>query len=306
VSELRARLGAATAAPIVLDGGLGSMLIARGLAPGQAPEGWVLERPDDLAAVHRAYVEAGSDGIHTCTFGATPIRLAAFGLEDDCDRINRTAVELARKAQPRFVIGDVGPTGEYLPPVGQGDTQAWAEAFRTQGRALAAAGVDALHVETMSDLKEASVALAALREVAPDLPVMVSLTFDRKKRGFFTVMGNPLVAALGELGTLGADAVGANCSVTSEVMKELLGVALEGLADAGGGAPLVVQANAGQPRVTPEGVVYDQSPASFAADTAEMARAGARAVGGCCGTDPSFIRALCGQLERLGLRPGGS
>jgi methionine synthase I (cobalamin-dependent) len=305
VNEFLAVLRSGEAGPLVLDGGLGSMLIAKGLAAGQAPEAWVLERPDEVAAVHRAYVEAGSDAVHTCTFGATPIRLKSFGLADDCERINRGAVELARQAAARYVIGDVGPTGEYLPPVGAGDEQAWAEAFRAQGRALAAAGVDALHVETMSDLNEAMVALTALREVAPDIPLLVSLTFDRNKRGFFTVMGNPVVAALEQLAAGGADGVGANCSITSEVMRELVDVVRDSSVDRAETVPLCVQANAGQPRITAEGVAYDQSPQEFAADTAEMVRLGARAVGGCCGTDPTFISALCLRLDELGLRGRG-
>lgn len=292
--------------PLLLDGGLGSMLIAAGLARGQAPEAWVIEHPATVLGIHRAYVDAGSEAVHTCTFGASPIRLAAFGLADACERINREAVELARRANPRFVIGDVGPTGEYLPPVGRGDERAWADAFREQGRTLAAAGVDALHVETMSDLREAMVALEALRQVAPRIPVMISLTFDRKKRGFFTVMGDPLGAALTELGNGGAVAVGANCTVTSDVMVELAAVARTELGWRPGGPPLCLQPNAGQPRVSTDGVSYDQSPESFATDVAKLTAPGVGAVGGCCGTDPSFIDALRRRLDELGATGGGA
>jgi 5-methyltetrahydrofolate--homocysteine methyltransferase len=277
--------------PLVLDGGLGTMLMARGLGRGEPPERWVLERPDDVRAVHRAYAQAGSDAVHTCTFGANPIRLRAFGLAEQCQEMNRRAVALAREARPDFVIGDVGPSGEYLPPVGKAEPDAWHAAFRAQGDALATAGVDGLHVETMSDLREAQVALAALRDVAPGLPIAVSLTFERKRRGFFTVMGNALAAA-------GADAVGANCSVASGDMQELAAGALAGLTRAGIDLPLVVQPNAGQPRMVDDGVRYDQAPEQFAADLAAMAALGVRAVGGCCGTDPRFIAALCRRLGR--------
>lgn len=298
MNDLRARLAATgpEASPLLLDGGLGSMLIDRGLARGQAPEQWNVDRPEDVTEVHRAYVDAGSEAVHTNTFGGTPIRLAAFGLAERCDELNRAGVELARQAGPTFVLADVGPTGEYLPPVGTGDEAAWREAFLAQAQALADAGVDGFHVETMSDLREARAALTAIREIAPSTPVLVSLTFDRKRRGFFTVMGNRLVESLCELAEQGATAVGANCSITSEDMQALVTEAAAGLQAAGHTAALVVQANAGLPQMTPEGVRYDQSPQAFAADTAAMARAGARIVGGCCGTDPEFIRALRQQL----------
>ena len=282
----------------MLDGGLGTMLIARGLGRGEPPERWIRERPEELLAVHRAYVEAGSDAVHTNTFGANPLRLRAFGLDAQGDELNQRAVGLARKASPTFVIGDVGPTGEYLPPVGKGDPEAWYAAFHAQGLALGRAGVDGLHVETMSDLREATVALRALRAAAPEVPIAVSLTFERKRRGFFTVMGNALDDALGELARAGADAVGANCSITSGDMRELAAAALAGLAGAGLAVPLIVQPNAGQPRMADDRLVYDQSPAEFATDVGAIAELGVGAVGGCCGTDPRFIAALCQRLGR--------
>lgn len=283
--------------PLVLDGGMGSMLLERGLPVGMAPERWNLERPDEVAAVHRAYVAAGSEAVHTNSFGASPIRLAVFGLAEQCEAVNRRAVALARSAGARFVLGDVGPAGDFLPPVGAADPAAWHASFAVQGRALAAAGVDGLHVETMTDLREAVVALAALGEVAPALPVMVSLTFTRKPRGFFTIMGDPLGASLVRLAELGAAAVGANCSITSGDMLDLVVAARAALDHAGLAVPLVVQANAGQPELTEHGVRYAQSPAEFARDAAVMVSRGARIVGGCCGTEPATIAALTRLLR---------
>lgn len=294
--SFRERLAAR--APLLLDGGMGSALIARGLKLGTPPESWNLERGDDVTAVHRAYVEAGSEALHTNTFGASPVRLAQFGLDARCEEINRAAVAIARAAGPRFVIGDVGPTGEYLPPVGHGDPGGWRDAFARQGRALAEAGVDAFHVETMSDAREARVALEALLAVAPGIPVMVSMTFEQKKRGFFTVMGNPLVASLAELAAAGASAVGANCSVASPAMLAMMAEAAAGVT-----APLVAQPNAGTPVEAPGGSFrYAQAPEDFAADMAEVARLGVRALGGCCGTDARFVAALRDALA-AGERP---
>jgi 5-methyltetrahydrofolate--homocysteine methyltransferase len=280
------------ARPLLLDGGLGTQLIAAGLEAGQPPEAWVLEHPERLLAVHRAYVEAGAELIHSCTFGANRLRLRPFGLEGRIEDINREAVALARQAGARWVVGDIGPVGEYLPPVGHGDPEAWRAAFEEQGALLAGLEIDGFHVETMSDLREARLALAALRAVAPELPVMVSMTFERKRRGFFTVMGDPLAPSLRALLDDGAAAVGANCSITSPDMRAL---ALEALEVVSG--PVVLQPNAGQPRVTAQGVVYDQDPADFVRDVAAMARAGVRVVGGCCGSDPEFIAGLRAALD---------
>jgi 5-methyltetrahydrofolate--homocysteine methyltransferase len=237
-------------------------------------------------------VAAGSELIHPCTFGANRIRLRPFGLEERLADINRAAVGLARQAGARWVVGDIGPVGEYLPPVGQGDPEAWRAAFEEQGALLASLDIDGFHVETMSDLREARIALAALQAVAPRLPVMVSMTFDRKRRGFFTVMGDRLVPSLQALLDDGATAVGANCSITSPDMRALATEALAGLA-----GPVVLQPNAGQPRVTADGVVYDQDVGEFVRDVAAMAAAGVRVVGGCCGSDPGFIAALRQALD---------
>ncbi len=278
--------------PLLLDGGLGTQLIAAGLEAGQPPERWVLEHPERVLAVHRAYVGAGAELIHPCTFGANRLRLRPFGLEERLEEINQAAVALARDAGARWVVGDIGPVGEYLPPVGHGDPAAWRAAFEEQGALLAGQDIDGFHVETMSDLREARIALAALRAVAPHLPVMVSMTFDRKRRGFFTVMGDRLVPSLQALVDDGAVAVGANCSITSPDMRALATEALAGV-----DAPLVLQPNAGQPRVSPEGVVYDQDPAEFVRDVAAMAMAGVRVIGGCCGSDPGFIAGLRAALD---------
>lgn len=280
-------------APIVLDGGFGTMLLAAGLPRGTPPDLWNLERGDVVAAAHRAYVEAGAEAVQTNTFGANPVRLAAFGLEHECETINRAAVALARSSMPRFVVADVGPTGEYLPPVGKGDLARWRAAFARQAAVLGEAGVDALHIETMTDLREARTALEALLAEAAGMPVMVSMTFERRKRGWFTIMGDPLVESLRTLVADGATAVGANCSITSVEMVALMDEALRTVE-----APLVAQPNAGSPEVGADGAArYRQSPDEFADDMLSLARRGVRLVGGCCGTDARFIAALSQRLR---------
>lgn len=281
----------------LLDGGLGSLLIARGLAPGAAPESWVLSRPDDVRRAHGDYVAAGSHAVHTTTFGANAIRLARFGLADRCEDLNLEAVRLARESGARFVLADVGPTGEYLPPVGTGDPREWREAFLQQGRALAGAAPDALHVETMTDLREALIALEALQEAAPSLPVMVSLTFEKKKRGFFTIMGDPLATSLRALAGAGADVVGANCTLASAEMRQLAEEARAAV-----DLPVVIQPNAGSPEMREGSVFYSQAPEAFAEEMTFVASLGVDLVGGCCGTDPRFIHALGSRLDSKGPR----
>jgi len=183
-----------------------------------------------------------------------------------------------------LVAGDVGPTGCLLPPTGTASPAELEDAFAAQTQALAEAGVDLLSLETMYDLREA---LAATRAaVATELPVLCSMTFEVRPRGIFTIMGDELTAALGALAEAGAHAIGFNCSVTSSVMIQMVTRARAAMT-----LPLVAQPNAGQPRATAQGIVYDARPAEFAADQLRMVTEGARIVGGCCGTTPAFISA---------------
>jgi len=304
---------------LLLDGGLGSELIARGLAPGTPPDLWTLERPEELTAVHRSYVQAGSDAIHANTFGSNAARLEQFGLLDRIEEINRTAVRLARESGATYVIANIGPTGEYLPPVGHGDLARWRRHFVQQAEILATTPIDAFHVETMTDVREALTALDALLEVAPSIPVLISMAFESKKKGFFTIMGDPLGPSLARLWAAGPAAVGANCGMASPQMRALArevlsspGGAASGAASGEGGAAsgaagnapgspdgalLVFQPNAGKPQMTGEGIRYAQDPAEFAEDLASLLSfPRVAALGGCCGTDPRFIAALRARL----------
>ncbi len=274
-----------------LDGGLGTMLLARGLSSGAPPEPWNVERAADVTAAHRAYLEAGAEAVQTNSFGGHPVRLARHGLEPRCEELNAAAVAAARAAGAAWVIGDLGPTGEYLPPVGKGHPDEWRRGFERQARALARAGADGLHVETLSDLREARVALEAARLAAPGLPVLVSLTVERRPRGFFTLMGDPAVKALRALHEAGASACGLNCSITSADMAVVARQALDELPE----VRLVFQPNAGQPEPADGGWRYAQPPEDFARDLAPLA-ARAAALGGCCGTDPRFVAALARAL----------
>jgi len=270
--------------PVLLDGGMGSLLLAAGLERGRAPEWWNLERPERVESAHRGYVEAGSAIIEANTFGGSPPKLAAAGLAGRCREVNVRAVAIARRAagNTALVAGDVGPTGLLLPPVGGASVDEMRQAFAEQVAALVAAGADLISIETMYDLREALAAVAAAREAG--LAVLASMTFESRKRGYFTIMGDPLVPSLAALAEAGADAVGCNCSVTASVMLGMVREARAALA-----LPIVAQPNAGQPRVTADGTVYEETPDAFARGVAALLEAGAGLVGGCCGTTPEFI-----------------
>jgi len=285
--DRRDRFEALLARPwVLLDGGLGTTLIAGGLPVGQAPERWVVERPDRVAAAHRAFVEAGSDVVQAATFGANPVRLAACGLEGRCREINLAAVRLAREAAGPGVLvaGDVGPTG--APPA----PEVWEAAFREQCDALAEAGADLVSVETFWDAREAVAAVRAA--AAAGLPVLASMTFEERRGRFVTHVGDPLGASLRALRDAGAVAVGMNCGVRADVMA---GMVREAVVEVE--VPVVAQPNAGLPRALPGGgFAYDETPGAFARGAVALARAGARVLGGCCGADAAFIRAARAAL----------
>ena len=274
---------------VLLDGALGTELMARGLPAGAPPELWNADRPDLVREVHAAYFAAGADAVSTNTFGGTPLKLAAHGLEARAQELNRAAARLAREAAPagRFALGSLGPTGRFLAPQGPATEEELAAAYAEQARALADGGVDAFLIETQYDLREALAAISGVRRVS-DRPVLATLTFGAFKRGYFTLMGDEAARAAGALEQAGADAVGANCTLTSAPMAGCVR-ALRG----GPSRPVVAQANAGPPVARPDGTVgYALTVDEYVRFVPDIIRAGAGFVGGCCGTTPEHIRAM--------------
>ena len=276
----------------LFDGGMGSMLIAAGLSSGETPEAWVLNRPEEIAWVHQAYLQAGAEVLTTATFGASRLKLASStcGRSLDVVAVNERAVEIARKAMEddgvstRFLAGDIGPSGQFFPPLGALRASDARASFREQAQVLCNAGVDLFLIETMYDLREALEALRAVRELS-DLPVLVCLTFDQKPRGFFTIMGDTPGKAVDALLPEGASGLGANCTLGSRAMIELAGTFRPLTV-----APLLFQPNAGQPVMEGEIPQYRQQALEFAQDMMAILQTGANAIGGCCGTTPDFIR----------------
>ncbi|MBI4678318.1 MAG: homocysteine S-methyltransferase family protein [Elusimicrobia bacterium] len=287
---------------LVGDGAMGTMLMARGLAAGQCPEALNLGKPEVLAEVARLYIEAGADLVETNTFGGNPIKLALYGLDSKTEEINRKAVEAARSAckameasrsaGKALVLGSVGPTGKLLKPFGDAEPAALFEAFLRQAKALIEAGADAVCVETMTDLEEASLAVRAAKTVRPAIPVIATMTFDKGPKGFFTMMGVGLKKAVEGLKAAGADVVGSNCGNGAENMVAIARE-MRGLTD----LPLLIQPNAGLPRLAEGKTVYPESPDFMAEKARELAAAGVAVVGGCCGTAPDHIRAIRRALK---------
>jgi len=281
---------------LLFDGAIGSMLIAQGLATGTPPEGWNRTHADVVRALHAAYRAAGAEVITTNTFGGTRARLEQAGLDAELVELNRAAVRLARAASAgaTLVALSLGPSATMLPPVGQAEPEQVRAQFSEQIACVADA-IDLVLIETVFDLREGLLALAAVRAQF-DGPVAVTMTFNRTPRGFFTMMGDAVDAALPRLQAAGADILGANCTLEGADM-----LVLAGELRAATTLPLLCQPNAGSPQLQGGVPVYAQTAQEFAADAQRLFERGVNAVGGCCGTTPDFIRTLA-ELRARGVR----
>jgi len=208
---------------LIADGAWGTELAKRGLAPGEAPERWNLDRPDAVREIAESYVNAGADIILTNTFGASPIKLAKAGLDASAEEINRRGAEISRAAagDETLVFASIGPTGEFMVPVGTLTESELVACFARQARALAQGGANGIVIETFTDLNEAKAALRAVRE-STSLPVVVSMTYDKGPKGYATMMGVMPHQAAAELENDGADVVGANCGSGIENIIEIV------------------------------------------------------------------------------------
>jgi 5-methyltetrahydrofolate--homocysteine methyltransferase len=294
VEPLLARLAAGDV--LLADGAMGTMLQQRGLPPGEPPESFARSHPEVLEEIARLYVEAGADLIETDTFGGSPLKLALHGLGDHGAELNRRAVEAARRGAGAraYVIASCGPSGRLPEPYGDVSHAALRESFDRQTAWLIAAGVDGVCIETMTDLTEATIAVRAVKDAAPDLPVLATMTFDPTPRGYFTIMGVSVAAAATGLADAGADAVGSNCGNGIERMVE---IAREFRRHTD--LPLVIQSNAGLPRMVGTTTVYDETPELFASKVGDLLELGISVIGGCCGTTPAHIQAVRRTLDGL-------
>ncbi|MGD2126454.1 MAG: homocysteine S-methyltransferase family protein [Desulfobacteraceae bacterium] len=273
---------------IIFDGAMGTMLMASGLPLGDNPVLWNLDKASVVINIYKQYYEAGSDVVHTNTFIGNPLKLAENGILEKTELINMEAAKIARKVCPegKFVAGDMGPTGKFFEPLGKLSPEEAEEAYRRQAEALLSGGADFISIETMFSLEEALTAVRGAKR-AGSILVIASMTYNRTKKGFFTMMGEGVQQALSALEQAGADVIGANCTLGSKDMIDLtkeIRVATE--------TPILIQPNAGQPVMRKGVTTYDQTPSEFAQDGKEIKAAGADMIGGCCGTNAEFIREL--------------
>lgn len=269
----------------VMDGGMGTALYERGVFVSVCYDGLNLENPELVVSVHRDYVEAGAEIIETNTFGANPIKLSSHGLEGRTEEINRVAVALARKAagNATTVVGAIGPLGIRIEPFGPTSREEARELYQRQVSGLLEGDVDGFILETFSDLDELEQAFRSVRE-SSDLPIMCQITVGEDGR---TSYGTAPEAVAREVTDWGADVIGLNCSVGPAVLLD----AIERMAQVTD-RPLSALPNAGLPRVVGDRKIYLASPEYMAQYARRMIDAGARFVGGCCGTTPDHIRAL--------------
>ncbi len=271
--------------PLFLDGATGSNLQKKGMSAGVCPEKWILEHRDIMIELQRQFVDAGSNIVYAPTFTANRIKLAEYGLAGDIEKMNRELVALSKEAvgDRAYVAGDLTMTGEQLAPMGKLSFEELIEVYKEQIRYLADAGVDLLVIETMMSLQETRAAVIAAREVC-DLAVMATLTFETDGR---TLFGTDAVTAAVVLESLGVAAVGTNCSTGPDQMVETVRAMAQATS-----IPIIAKPNAGLPALDAKGnTVYDMDAETFGNGMRDLIRAGASIIGGCCGTDPDYIRA---------------
>ena len=272
--------------PVLLDGATGTNLQKAGMPVGVCPEQWILENSEVLIDLQKQYVEAGTDILFAPTFTASRIKLKEYGLEDHLEEMNRKLVALSKEAAKgtnALVAGDLTMTGEQLYPLGDLMFEDLVDVYKEQAKIIAEAGADLFVVETMMSLQECRAAVLAIREVC-DLPVMVSLTYNEDGR---TLYGTDPVTAVVVMQSLGADAVGMNCSTGPEAMLEPIAKMAEYAT-----IPLLAKPNAGMPELIDGQTVFNVEPEEFAEVGKKLVEEGAAIIGGCCGTTPEHIRAL--------------
>ncbi|MDO4488001.1 MAG: homocysteine S-methyltransferase family protein [Eubacteriales bacterium] len=280
---------------VYLDGGMGTLLQQKGLKPGEFPETWNKSHSDIITDIHRAYFDAGSNVVSTNTFGANSLKFSGSELEE----IIRCAVENARAAaklsssqKEKFVALDIGPLGRLLKPLGDLDFEDAVDIFKKTVALGVKYGVDLVFIETMNDCYETKAALLAAKE-ASDLPVLVSNAYGEDGK---LMTGASPAAMVAMLEGMGADAIGANCSLGPRQLKNVMMELLENAS-----VPVIMKPNAGLPRFENGKTVFDVSAVEFAGDVRELVEKGVRLIGGCCGTTPEYIKEL--NLKTKGMSP---
>lgn len=280
---------------LISDGAWGTELSNAGLKPGVSPESWNLENPDAVRRVAQSYVDAGADIIITNTFGGNRRKLEKSRLAEKAAEINRTGAAISKEAAngSALVFASMGPTGEFMEPLGPVSADQMADIFAEQAAFLAQGGADGIVVETMTDLGEAKAALQGARS-ATDLPVIVSMTFDRNAAGYATMMGITPDQAAADLDSAGADVIGTNCGAGMKNAVEIVTQMRSATAK-----PIWSKSNAGLPEMVDGQTVFRETPEEMVTSFPLIVEAGAHIVGGCCGTTPGHIAEFSNARDNL-------
>ncbi len=280
---------------LISDGAMGTMLQDTGLDDGGAPELWNVEHPEKVEAILEAYAAAGANFITTNTFGGTSGRLAMHGLEERLHELNKAGAQIARRVadlHPNcFVMGDIGPSGELMEPMGILTPKGAQAIFAEQIRALVDGGIDAILIETMSDLAEVEAAVNACKEVAPELPIITTMSFDTNLR---TMMGVKPAAAVKHLSAIGVRIIGANCGRGVDEIRQIAKEMVEARPE---GVFIIMQSNSGLPKLVGDAFIYDGTPAELAIYSKDMKALGVNIIGSCCGSTPAHTAAIAGASE---------
>lgn len=277
---------------ILLDGAMGTELDKRGLMSRGRTN---LDAPEAVLAIHEQYLQCGCRAVTTNTLTMNRIYIETHNVGVSVRDVNKAGAELARQAagKDRYVLGDISSTGQLLEPYGTYKESQFYDAFREQAEILAESGVDGFIIETMFDLREAVCAVRACKDNL-SLPVMASMAFTTEEKGGRTMMGDSAEQCARSLADAGADAVGANCG---DLVPSQMAVVVSLLKSAVS-LPVLAQPNAGRPKLVGSETIFEMAPALFSEGIAECVRAGARLVGGCCGTTPAHIRAVAQILKK--------
>jgi len=283
----------------LLDGAMGTQLMARGIEIGTCNDYLNIDSPNTIFDIHLSYIKAGSDAVITNTFGANEYVLTRHSLDEEAVEINTAAAQIARRAAgpEKYVLGDIGPSGDFLQPLGTLTPPELKKAFAAQAKALLAGGVDGFIIETMTALDEIAVVIEAVKSVS-DLPVFASMSFDRAGDDYRTMMGVDVETAVSKIISLEVDAVGFNCGTVSlNEYIELAGKYVSAVRATGKQTLIYAEPNAGKPELVDGRAVYKVLPEEFALAAEKIHSAGVNIIGGCCGTAPAHIEAVAKTLK---------